>query len=357
MCLSFTIRFGKIVSRGFFLLAFLLLFVSSVSASIVIESDEKLSNTTNADHPSWSPNGEKIVYAANKAIWIMNSDGSGQKKLYDGTGWEGDPVFNDDGTKIYFATESKKAYSARYISIHVMNSDGSNGLKLTETADSRGPSVSPDGSRLVYASRASGNYDIWTMASDGTDNVRLTDADADEISPSWDPEGNTIVYSSSGDIFTIDIDAVRPIGLIQDPYNNVEPAYSPDGKTIVYASDVGGDYNLWLMDPTGSSQLKLTSELSSEKAPAWSPDGRKIAYVSNRDGEYNIWVMTLGNQEIEFELTEKTSEAEENPISNIQLVQLREYAIEKPREFIGIVLLFSLVFVVFIVGTFMRKIS
>lgn len=357
MCLSFTIQFGKTVSRGILMLAFLILFVSSVSASVTIESDEKLSNITNANHPSWSPDGEKIVYAANQAIWIMNSDGSGQKKLYDGMAWEGDPVFNDDGTKIYFAAESKKAYSARYISIHVMNSDGSNGLKLTETADSRGPSVNPDVSRLAYASRVSGNYDIWTMATDGTDNVRLTDGDGDEMSPSWDPEGNTIVYSSSGDIFTIGIDSVRPIGLIQDPNNNIEPAYSPDGGTIVYASDVGGDYDLWLMDPTGNSQVKLTNDLSSERAPAWSLDGRKIAYVSNRDGEYNIWVMTLGDEAIEFELTEKTVDIEENPINNAQLVKLREYAIKEPREFIGIVLLFSFVFVVTIVGSFLRKIS
>ncbi|WP_342304766.1 hypothetical protein [Methanolobus sp. ZRKC5] len=345
------------MSRGFFLLAFLILFVSAVSASVVIENDEKLTNITNADHPSWSPDGKMIVYAANQAIWVMNSDGSGQKKLYDGMAWEGDPVFNDDGTEIYFAAESKKAYSARYISIHMMNADGSNGLKLTESADSREPSVNPDGSRLAYASRASGNYDIWTMASNGTDNIRLTDGDGDETSSSWNPEGNTIVYSSSGDIFIIDIDAVRPIGLIQDTYNNVEPAYSPDGETIAYASDVGGDYDLWLMNPTGSSQVKLTSDLSSEKAPAWSPDGRKIAYVSNRDGEYNIWVMTLGDEEIEFELTEKTVDIEENQINNTQLIKLREYAIKEPREFIGIVLLFSFVFVVFIVGSFMRKIS
>jgi Periplasmic component of the Tol biopolymer transport system len=357
MWLPFTIRFRGYLSRGFILLTFLILLISYSSAAANIDSNEKLTNITNANHPSWSPDGKKIVYAANQAIWIMNSDGSGQKKLYDGMAWEGEPEFNDDGTMIYFAAESKKAFSARYVSIHVMNSDGSNGQKLTETADSRAPSVSPDGTRLVYSSRVSGNYDIWTMATDGTDQVRLTDAAGDESSPSWNNDGNTIVYSSAGDIFTIGINAVRPVELTHDLYDNVEPAYSPDGDMIAYASNIGGDYDLWIMDSEGNSEIKITSDRSSERAPAWSPDGRKIAYVSNRDGEYNIWVMTLGDEDIEFEIPEKIIEAEDNSISNTHIAKLREYAISKPKEFIGIVLLVSFVFVVTIVGSFLRKIS
>ncbi|WP_177188020.1 DUF5050 domain-containing protein [Methanolobus profundi] len=331
--------------------------MSCASAAVIIDSDVKLTNTTNANHPAWSPDGSKIVYAADQAIWIMNSDGSDQKKLYDGMAWEGEPEFNDDGTMIYFATESKKAFSARYISIHVMNADGSEGMKLTETADSRAPSLSPDGSRLVYTSRASGNYDIWTMSPNGSDRVRLTDASGDESSPSWSPDGKTIVYSTSGDIFTIGVDAVRPVQLTSDMYDNVEPSYSPDGELIVYASNVGGDYDLWVLNSDGSSHMKLTSDRSAERAPAWSPDGSKIAYVSNRDGEFNIWAMAVQNGDIELERIEEPPEVEEKKIDNEYVLKLRDYAANKPREFIGIVLLASFAFVVLIVGSFLRKIS
>lgn len=357
MCIPFTIRSGDILKRGLFLLIFLTLIVSCASAAVVIESDVKLTNTTNANNPAWSPDGSKIVYAADQAIWIMNGDGSGQKKLYDGMAWEGEPEFNDDGTKIYFSTESKKAFSARYISIHVMNADGSEGLKLTETADSRAPSLSPDGSRLVYISRVSGNYDIWTMSTNGTDNIRLTDAADDESSPSWSPDGNSIVYSSMGDIFTIDHDSVRPIRLTSDSYNNVEPDYSPDGDLIAYASDAGGDYDLWVLNADGSSHIRLSSDSSSERAPAWSPEGDKIAYVSNRDGEFNIWVMSLENGDIRLEDIETPDVIEEKTINNEYILKLRNYATSKPREFIGIVLLASFAFVALIVGSFMRKIS
>lgn len=358
MCFKFTLYTGKRLSRAFFLLISLLLLISCSSAAVIVESDVKLTNTTNANHPSWSPDGKKIVYAANQAIWIMNSDGSGQKKLYDGMAWEGEPVFNNDGTKIYFAAESKKAYSARYISLHVMDSDGSNGLKLTESSDSRNPDISPDGSTIAYTSHASGNYDVWIMSPEGTGNTRLTDAVGDESSPSWSPDGSTIVYSSMGDLFTIGIDAVRPVRLTSDSYNNVEPAYSPDGNTIAFASDVGGDYDLWLLESSRSSHVKITGDLSNERAPAWSPDGKKIAYVSNRDGEYNVWVMSLATEEVGFEVIESPVQyTTTKTTDNEYVLQLRDYASNNPKEFIALVLLASFSFVALIVGSFLRKIS
>ncbi|WP_340817910.1 hypothetical protein [Methanolobus sp. WCC4] len=359
MCILFTIWSGNILKRGSFLLIFLALVISCASAVAVIENDVRLTNTTNANHPAWSPDGTRIVYAADQAIWIMNSDGSGKKKLYDGMAWDGEPEFNGDGTKIYFASESKKAFSARYISVHVMNEDGSEGVKLTETADSKAPSLSPDGSRLVYTSRVSGNYDIWTMSPNGSDSVRLTDATGDDISPSWSPDGKNIVYSSMGDIFTIGVNAARPVQLTSDTYDNVEPDYSPDGKLIAYASNIGGDYDLWILNADGSSHTRITSDSSSERAPAWSPDGERIAYVSNRDGEYDIWVMDLGSGSIELEEIEGAGSTgeEERIIDNEYILKLRAYATEKPREFIGMVLLVSFAFVALIVGSFLRKIS
>ncbi len=367
MYLNYTVRSDNPEYRNFFLYSSLVIFIvlftltlfctSCTAAAVSINSDIKLTDTTNANHPAWSPDGEKIVYAANQAIWIMNSDGSEKKKLYDGMAWEGEPTFNEDGTKIYFAAESKKAFSARYISIHSMNPDGSEQLKITETVDSREPSISPDGSRLVYISRASGNYDIWTMKPNGSDKARITDATDDESSPAWSPDGNTVVYSTSGDIFTIGIDALRPVRLTHDSYNNIEPSYSPDGEMIVYASDVGGDYDLWVLKADGSSHIKITSDRSSERAPTWSPDGNKIAYVSNRDGEFNIWVMTLESNGIKLEDTEEPPEVNEKVSDNEYILKLRDYASSKPREFIGIVLLASFGSVVLIVGSFLRKIS
>ncbi|MEZ5335137.1 MAG: hypothetical protein R2741_07830 [Methanolobus sp.] len=79
-----------------------------------IDSDVKLTSTTNANNPAWSPDGEKIVYSANQAIWIMNSDGSGQKKLYDGMAWKGNRNSMKMALKFILLQKARKPF------LHVM---------------------------------------------------------------------------------------------------------------------------------------------------------------------------------------------------------------------------------------------
>ena len=55
---------------------------------------------------------------------------------------------------------------------------------------------SRDGTKIVYKSDAGGNYDIWTMGSDGTNAARLTNTPEDEGHPHFSPDGSKIVFWS-----------------------------------------------------------------------------------------------------------------------------------------------------------------
>jgi TolB protein len=326
------------------------------AGAIIVDEDIRLTDGKGYNHPSWSPDGKKLTYAYNQGIWVMNADGSGTKKLYDTLAWSGDPVFNHDGSKIYYATESRTAYSARYISLHVMNADGSNNVKLTGTSDSREPSVSPDGRSISYVSKISGNYDIWIMDISSRKSVQITDDKGDEASPSWSPDGTRLLYSLGGDIYTQETDAVKATRLTDDEFNNIEPAYSPQGDMIVFSSDRDGSYDLWIMRTDGTGMKKLTMERSSERAPAWSPEGSRIAYISNAGGEYNLWVLKLRVEKSEQAATVEYLEEESVPEISPHINRVRAFATEEPKKFIISILLISFVIVSGIVYSFLRKI-
>lgn len=355
--MNINLDFHHISFRRGLLSFFLLLLILQVSAASVVKSDVKLTNRTDAGNPCWSPDGKKIAYASDEAIWIMNSDGSGRKKLYDSGAWEGEPEFNKEGNKLFFVTESKTAFSARYLSIHLMNTDGSGNTKLTENADCREPALSPDGSRVAYISHASGNYDIWMMDSDGGNATRITDDAGDERAPSWNPDGNTIVYSSGGNLYTTDIHSLVTQKLSNNSYNDIEPSFSPDGKIIAFCSDRSGNYDIWMMDSLGNSEAKITGDLFSERSPAWNPGGNEIAYISDRDGNYDIRVMSLNTSEIKFEPVLKNQDMEKDTANEGYVAALRKYAADRPLDFIVIAFIVSFSFVVLIVGSFLRRIT
>ena len=60
---------------------------------------------------------------------------------------------------------------------------------------------------------------------------------------------------------------------------------------IAFASERDGNLEIYIMDPDGSNQVRLTNNDSADAVPRWSPDGSKIAFQSDRGGNYEIYVM------------------------------------------------------------------
>ena len=70
--------------------------------------------------------------------------------------------------------------------------------KFTNVIDSY-PMFSPDGKKIVFESNRSGNFEIYTINTDGSDIKQLTHDTSFDGTPAWSPDGKSIVFASERD--------------------------------------------------------------------------------------------------------------------------------------------------------------
>jgi len=200
--------------------------------------------------------------------------------------------------------------------IYVMNASGSNPRRLTNNRVWDGyPTWSPDGTQIAYYTyRTEKDWVIQVMDADGAEQGsgnprRLTDSGTCDGAPYWSPDGadeyiRRIAYSSDADctarhreIYVMDADGGNPRNLTQDDADDVSCSWSPDSQQIVFASNRDGDNEIYVMNSDGSQVRQLTDNDAEDFMPAWSPVSSQIAFVSNRDGNDEIYVMDVGGAE------------------------------------------------------------
>ena len=132
-----------------------------------------------------------------------------------------------------------------------MDTDGSNQTNLTNDPDRDGfPSWSPDGKKIAFHSKRDGNYEIYTMDADGSNQTRIT-YNAGVVQPSED-EGRERFQPGSWDQY---------------------PSWSPDGTRIAFTSDRDGNDEIYIMNADGANQTRITSNPDVDASPSWGPGG------------------------------------------------------------------------------------
>ena len=213
-------------------------------------------------------------------------------------------------------------------------------LSFDDFAKQRGvgdPQVSPDGKWIAYtvsaidAEKDRRESDLWMIAWDGGDRVRLTSLpDGSESSPRWSPDGRYLAFIASrgdeeekkkgGQVWLLDRRGGEAQKLTDIKGGVSEYEWSPDGKRLLLLADdwdpnsepekmdgwkrktrppiVVNRYHfkqdrdgylgplrshLQIFDVETRKADVLTSGEWNEESPSWSPDGRSIAFISNRE--------------------------------------------------------------------------
>ncbi len=98
----------------------------------------------------------------------------------------------------------------------------------------------------------------------------------------------------NAEIYTMATNGSQQRNLTKHPATDREPVWSPTGEHILFASDRTGVLDLYLMDPNGSNVRKVFRASAHRRHPTWSPDGKKIAYVKRP--EWAIYIATIDGE-------------------------------------------------------------
>jgi TolB protein len=181
-------------------------------------------------------------------------------------------------------------------SLWVINADGSNPVEIASGYNVHRPSWSPDGLWLAYSIDRAATAEIHVVRPNGTDDTVVRSEPRsgtfEIFSAMFSPDGTQILFDegtdSDFDIFVMDATGsnVRQLTRTGVDYN---PAWSPDGRQIVFTRQEGAGSDIFLMDADGSNVRRLTDGGPNQANlnPLFSPDGTTIAYMSTGSGNSN----------------------------------------------------------------------
>ena len=170
----------------------------------------------------------------------------------------------------------------------------------------------PLAGRLAFASDQRGDLDIYLLSNDGV--VNALDRDGDDYSPSLSPDGSQLVFESNVDgrraIFLTPVDGSgQPQQLSPSDADAAEPTWSPDGTRIAWSTTELGNWDIVVHDLASATTTYVATGTSDDRSPSWAPSGDALVFRSDRTGNGDIYLLELSTQQLRQVTTSAAVEA------------------------------------------------
>ncbi|HSF42287.1 MAG TPA: protein kinase, partial [Thermoanaerobaculia bacterium] len=250
----------------------------------------------------WAAAAAAAVLAGAAGFLLSRSGGSpsgeplfgNYTRLTDQEGSETFPSLSPDGSELVYV----KASSPGNLDLWHQRVGGSNPRNLTVDSafNESQPAFSPDGQQIAFRSEREGGG-LFVMGATGESVRRLTDAG---YNPAWSPDGWKIAFATEGvedplerrtdsQLWTLNLATNEKRLLVKS--DAVQPSWSPHGQRIAYwgLPANSSERILWTVPAQGGNPVRVTDGTDLDWNPVWAPDGRYLYFVSDRSGSMNAW--------------------------------------------------------------------
>lgn len=245
----------------------------------------------------------KIYYVVGQRMhsemWVMDYDGQDAQQITHLGTASISPRISPDNSKLAFASFGKYGWHIRVLSLKTHRY-----VYFSEPEGSAlSPAWSPSGQQLAYslAARGVGNPDIYTCNANGTNLRRITAFLGPNVSPVWNPKtGAQIAWVSgrtgSPQIYMMNSDGSN-VSRITDGGYATSPSWSPNGQFLAFAwarnagPGAPGNQDIYILDISSHQWVQLTHGDGANDFPSWSPDGRHIVFQRRMGNRTDIWTM------------------------------------------------------------------
>ncbi|MCC7463291.1 MAG: Tol-Pal system beta propeller repeat protein TolB [Gammaproteobacteria bacterium] len=239
-------------------------------ARVVLDSRQPIMS------PAWSADGQWLAYVSFEnhasAVYVQRVRTGERRQVSARVGVNGAPAFSPDGTRLALTLSG----SAGNLDIYVLELGTQQLTRITSNpAIDTEPAWAPDGRALYFTSDRAGGPQIYRVElADVTRVQRVSFGTAYNARPRLSADGRWLAFVTREDgRFRI---AVQDLGsgsvrLLSSGSLDESPSFAPNGATLIYASHAGGRAALATVAIDGLVSQRLNSDQGDIREPVWGP--------------------------------------------------------------------------------------